>query len=354
MSLTIPRIELQPGCSISRIILGGWQLAGGHGPVDKNLALQDMAAFVGEGITTFDCADIYTGVEELFGEFFRKNKSAFSSGSLPPIQIHTKYVPDLENLSTLTKAYTEAIVDRSLKRLGIERLDLVQFHWWDYSVPGYTETAGHLLELKRTGKIRHIGATNFDAFHLKKILKAGIPIVSNQVQYSVLDHRPEGEMLKLARDYSFSLLCYGTIAGGFLSDRWLFTVKPPQSLENRSLIKYRLIIEEFGGFDLFFDLLVVLRQIADKYNVDIAEVAARYIIQKPFVAGIIIGVRNTRHLKKIKKIGTFELEGEDLLKIHSVVDSANGLGGTVFGLERDRTGPHGEIMKYNLNKDRKT
>ncbi len=108
-------------------------------------------------------------------------------------------------------------------------------------------------------------------------------------------------MLKLAQDYHFSLLCYGTIAGGFLSDRWLFTVKPPQSLENRSLIKYRLIIEEFGGFDLFHNLLAILRQIADKYNVDIAEVAARYIIQKPFVAGIIIGVRNTRHLKKIKK-----------------------------------------------------
>ncbi len=96
MSTTIPRIELQPGYSISRIILGGWQLAGGHGPVDKNLVLQDIAAFVREGITTFDCADIYTGVEGLFGEFIRKNKSAFSSGSLPVVQIHTKYVPDLE------------------------------------------------------------------------------------------------------------------------------------------------------------------------------------------------------------------------------------------------------------------
>ena len=352
MNTTIPRIELQPGYSISRIILGGWQLAGGHGPVDKNLAFQDMAAFVSEGITTFDCADIYTRVEELIGKFIRKNKAAFNSGSLPPIQIHTKYVPDLDDLPTLTKTYTEAIIDRSLKRLGIERLDLVQFHWWDYSVPGYIEAFSHLLELKQTGKIRYIGATNFDAFHLKKIIEAGIPIVSNQVQYSVLDHRPEGKMLKLAQDYHFSLLCYGTIAGGFLSDCWRHTVKPPQSLEDRSLIKYRLIIDEFGGFDLFQNLLAILRQIADKYNVNIAEVAARYIIQKPTVAGIIIGARNTRHPEKIKKIGSFRLEGEDLLKIHSVVDSAYGLGGPVFGLERDRTGPHGEIMKYNLNKDR--
>ncbi len=352
MNTNIPRIELQSGYSISRVIMGGWQLAGGHGAVDENLALLDMRAFVREGITTFDCADIYTGVEELIGKFIREHKSAFVSGSLPPIQIHTKYVPDLDDLPTLTKTYTEAIIDRSLKRLGIERLDMVQFHWWDYTIPGYIEAANHLLELKQAGKIRYISATNFDALHLQKILQAGIPVVSNQVQYSVLDHRPEGEMQKLAREHNFCLLCYGTIAGGFLSERWLHIQELPESFENRSLTKYRLIIEEFGGFDLFQRLLAALKQIADKYSVGLAEVAARYILQKPTVAGIIIGARNTRYLEKIKKLGSFKLEAEDLQKIRSVVDKARGPQGPVFGLERDRTGPHGEIMKYNLNKYR--
>jgi aryl-alcohol dehydrogenase-like predicted oxidoreductase len=352
MNTNIPRIELQSGYSISRIIMGGWQIAGGHGPVDEDLALQDMRAFVEEGITTFDCADIYTGVEELIGKFIRQHKSAFVSGSLPPIQIHTKYVPDLDELPTLTKTYTEAIIDRSLKRLGLERLDMVQFHWWDYTVPGYIEATHHLLELKQAGKIRYVSATNFDAPHLRKIIQAGIPVVSNQVQYSVLDHRPESEMQKLAQEHDFHLLCYGTIAGGFLSERWLHTQEPPESLENRSLIKYRLIIEEFGGFDLFQKLLAVLKQIADKYSVGIAEVAARYILQKSTVAGIIIGARNTRHLEQIIKLGTFKLEAEDLQKIRSVTDKAQGPQGPVFGLERDRTGPHGEIMKYNLNKYR--
>jgi aryl-alcohol dehydrogenase-like predicted oxidoreductase len=354
MNTNIPRIELQSGYSISRVIMGGWQLAGGHGPVDENLALQDMRAFVREGITTFDCADIYTGVEELIGKFIQEHKSAFVSGSLPPIQIHTKYVPDLDELPTLTKTCTEAIIDRSLKRLGVERLDMVQFHWWDYTVPGYIEAANHLLELKQAGKIRYISVTNFDALHLRKILEAGIPVVSNQVQYSVLDHRPEGEMQKLAQEHNFRLLCYGTIAGGFLSERWLHIQEPLKTFENRSLIKYRLIIEEFGGFDLFQRLLAALKQIAGKYSVGIAEVAARYILQKSFVAGVIIGARNTRYLEKIKKLGSFKLEAEDLQKIRSVVDKANGPQGPIFGLERDRTGPHGEIMKYNLNKYRES
>ena len=93
---TLPRIELQPGYSISRVIKGGWQLAGGHGPVDEDLAVEGIRSFVREGITTIDCADIYTGVEEIIGKFIQKNKSALNSGDLPPIQIHTKYVPDLE------------------------------------------------------------------------------------------------------------------------------------------------------------------------------------------------------------------------------------------------------------------
>ena len=62
-------IDLAPGYRISRLIKGGWQLAGGHGPVAHAHALADMAAFVEAGITTFDCADIYTGVESLIGRF---------------------------------------------------------------------------------------------------------------------------------------------------------------------------------------------------------------------------------------------------------------------------------------------
>ena len=170
MDTEFPRIDLQQDYSISRVIKGGWQLAGGHGAVDEKQAIQDMRAFVKAGITTFDCADIYTGVEELIGKFIKEYKHEFVSGDLPPVQVHTKYVPDLDELPTLTKAYTETIINRSLKRLGVERLDMVQLHWWDYSIPHYVEAAQHLLELQKAGKIRYIGVTNFDASYLQEIL----------------------------------------------------------------------------------------------------------------------------------------------------------------------------------------
>jgi aryl-alcohol dehydrogenase-like predicted oxidoreductase len=341
MDAEFPRIELQPSYSISRVIKGGWQLSGGHGTVDEKQALRDMWAFVEAGITTFDCADIYTGVEELIGKFILECKQ---------VQIHTKYVPDLDELPRLTKAYTEKIIDRSLIRLGVDRLDLVQFHWWDYSVPYYIDTASHLIDLQRAGKIRYIGVTNFDAPHLRELLDAGIPVIANQVQYSVFDHRPERNLQRLAEEFGIFLLCYGTLAGGFLNERYLGIHEIPVPLENRSLVKYSLIIEEFGGMELFQSILHALEKIANKYNVGIGEVATQYILQKPHVAGVIIGARNTDHLENIRKLSFFQLDDEDFVEIKTVVSQARGPRGPVYDLERDRSGKHGKIMKYNLNK----
>ena len=110
---------------MSRLIKGGWHLAGGHGAIDSDQARADMAQFVEAGITTFDCADIYTGVEALIGSFLRAYPSLAKQ-----VQVHTKFVPDLAVLKTADRPYVESIIDRSLTRLGTECLDLVQLHWW--------------------------------------------------------------------------------------------------------------------------------------------------------------------------------------------------------------------------------
>ena len=187
MTWRCPASQLAPGYTVSRLLKGGWQLAGGHGPVDAAAALDDMDRFVDAGITTFDCADIYTGVEALIGEWLKRRRAR---GAAVPVQVHTKYVPDLDRLPTHSRADVVRGVDRSLARLGVDRLDLVQLHWWDYDVPGYVDAAAWLDELRRAGKIRHIGLTNFDQQRLEEIVAAGIPVVSHQVQYSVLDRRP--------------------------------------------------------------------------------------------------------------------------------------------------------------------
>jgi aryl-alcohol dehydrogenase-like predicted oxidoreductase len=345
----VERFRLTPEYTISRVIKGGWQLAGGHGAINHEQALHDMLIYVEQGITTFDCADIYTGVERLIGEFMRCHQSAMRNGTLPQVQVHTKYVPDLDTLSTLTRRDVQAAVDRSLDRLGIECLDLVQFHWWDYDVPGYVETALNLDALRTAGKVRQIGLTNFDVARLAELLEAGVPIVSNQVQYSVLDHRPERAMVEFCERHGITLLCYGTLAGGFLSERYLDEPEPTLPCENRSLTKYKLIIDEFGGWELFQQLLRTMRDIGLQHGVSIATVATRYILQKKGVGAAIVGARDARHLPDTLRLFSITLSEEDLCAIERVTNQAQGPKGHIYGLERVKAGKHAAIMKYNLN-----
>lgn len=340
--------ELKPGYVISRIIRGGWQLAGDHGAVDRAHVTDDLAAFYDAGITTFDCADIYTGVEELYGDFRAAMHRRRGADALSRLKVHTKFVPDIDLLPRITAADVRRIIERSLRRLRMERLDLVQFHWWDYAQPRYVETALQLRELQAEGKIDLVSGTNFDADHVREIADAGVRFATLQVQYSLLDHRPAGQLSDTCRQLGTRLLCYGTLAGGFLSDAWLGRAEPQAALQNRSLVKYKLIIDEFGGWDLFQELLRTLRKVADRHHASIANVASRHVLDQPLVAGVIVGARHAGHLADTIRLGELRLSPDDHRDIGAILARRKGPSGKVYALERDRNGPHGRIMKYNL------
>ena len=344
--------EIARGYAITRVIRGGWQLAGGHGTIEPERALDDLLAAFDAGVTTFDCADIYTGVEELYGALRTRLRETRGEDTARQLRVHTKLVPDLTILPSVRRSDIEAIVDRSLARLRVERLDLVQFHWWDYNEPRWLDAMGWLDELRRAGKVGLIGGTNFNTAHVREILAADIPLASMQVQYSVLDRRPENGFAALCRAHDVALLCYGTVAGGFLSDRWLGAPEPAAPLANRSLVKYKLIIEDFGGWALFQELLAALRRVADRHGADIASVASRMALQFPGVAAVIVGATSRAHLAANVAAAAIPLTAGDIGEVEAVASRGEGPIGDVYELERDRTGPHGSIMKYNLNAER--
>ena len=342
-------LQLNPEYEIPRIVVGAWQFSEGHHV--EAFAQEDALATFGiladAGLTTFDCADIYTGVERLLGEFVRSRREDHPDS--PPIRVHTKFVPDRDTLPHISKAHTQAIIDRSLSRLGVERLDLVQFGWWDYDVPRYVETAVWLQELADAGKIRYIGATNFDVPRLREIVEAGVSVATHQVQYSLLDHRAENGMVAFCRERGIHLLCYGTLAGGFLSARWLGAPEPDADLPNRSLTKYRLVIQECGGWDAFQALLRAANNIATKHRVSIGSVASRYVLQRPQVGAAIVGARSSAYVQDHLRTLAFRLDAEDISMLHDLAAS-HGLQGDVYTMERQPTSAHAAIMRYNLNR----
>ncbi|MGI9420942.1 MAG: aldo/keto reductase [Geminicoccaceae bacterium] len=345
----VPTVDLRPDYRISRIIKGGWQLAGDHGAVDRAAAIRDMVAFVEAGITTFDCADIYTGVEEMIGNFLQELRQSRGSIAADRIHVHTKYVPDATALYEIDQCRVEAGIDRSLERLGVERLDLVQFHWWDYEVPGALDALCHLQQLKDKGKIRQLGLTNFDLDHVKQFVESGIDILSVQVQFSLLDQRPAGRFAEFCQEHDIAIFAYGTLAGGFFSKRWLGASDPGYAFDNRSLIKYRLIIDEFGGWPLFQELLSVLNAVAERHEVSIANVALRVMLDHEDLAASILGARYAHHLRDNLKALAFAPSETDRKDLAAVLAKRRGPAGAVFGLERDRITPHGRIFKKNLH-----
>lgn len=347
----VDRIELTEGYSIARTLNGLWQLSPGH-TLNDSLDLEDVnRAFhmlVEAGFTTFDLADIYTGAEEALGRFL-KELDSHSYLSKDDIQIHEKYVPDIEVLETVTFADTEAIIDRSLKKLGRDYIDLMQFHWWDYDTPRYLEVAEHLVKLQDKGKIRHIGVTNFNTERLNELVQAGIPVISCQSQYSLFDRRPENKMLSYSTENNIQQICFGTLSGGLLSEKYLGLTADEVQAETRSQIKYMQVIDETLGYEGFQELLELLNDIANKYGVNIANVATRYIMQQESVAATIIGVRNSRHVEANQRIYDFELTTEDEQAIRALLDQYPDLAGDCYDLERDPDSVFSSIIRRNEN-----
>jgi len=340
-------IKFGGGPTVSRIIKGCWQMSAGHGAgATGEAAVEELLAFYDAGITTFDGGDIYTGVEELFGHFRKECLQQRGEEAQKHLRFHTKFVPDLEALPTMNRQYVERVIDRSLERIGVDCLDLVQFHWWDFDIPGHVETAHHLAALQQAGKIKNIGVTNYDTVHLDQTVRSGVTVVSNQVQYSAIDRRPQKTMLDFCAANHIYLLYYGSLAGGFLSEHYLGKANPGEPFVNRSLIKYKLVIDDNGGWSRFQFLLQTLKQIAGKHGVTIPSVAMALLLNDRPSAAVIAG-GSARHLPDMMAARRIRLDTTDMICIHEAAPEE--LPGDVYELERQKGGKHAAIMRYDLN-----
>jgi aryl-alcohol dehydrogenase-like predicted oxidoreductase len=313
------RAQFTADLTICRILNGMWQVSGAHGAVDPVRAVDAMSAYHEAGFTTWDLADHYGPAEDFIGDFLRRFAVRHGVDRLPEIQAFTKWVP---RPGRMTRRVVEDAISISLRRMGVERLDLLQFHWWDYKNDGYLDALKHLSDLQQEGKIRHLALTNFDTARLNAIVDHGVCIVSNQVQYSLVDRRPEVRMAKFCSDHPMTLLAYGTLLGGLLSEKYLGRPEPRRSeLNTASLQKYKNMLDAWGDWPLFQELLAVLQQIADKHRVSIANVGVRYVLDHPAVAGVIVGARLgvAQHLTDNARVFGVKLDADDFSMIEAVL-----------------------------------
>jgi aryl-alcohol dehydrogenase-like predicted oxidoreductase len=316
---------LADNLKIHTILNGMWQVSGGHGQIDFKKAIESMEFHVKKGFITWDLADHYGPAEDLVKIFREKLQFDGNEGLLKDIQFFTKWVPRPQNI---TRKIVKRAIDISRKRMGMESLDMVQFHWWDYDDKNYLKAIEYLDDLREEGIIKYLGLTNFDTLHLKELVDMGFKIISNQVQYSLIDRRPEKKMCQFCEKNGIKLLAYGTLGGGLLSERYLDQPEPHRSqLYTTSLQKYKRMVDLWGNWNLFQQLLKVLYDISKKYSVSIANVAVRYILENFIVGGAIIGVRLgiSENVEDNLNVFKFTLENDDLNKINEISEKSNDL-----------------------------
>jgi len=317
----LENINLADDLKICRILNGMWQVSGTHGQIDKQMAIKSMIDYHNKGFTTWDLADIYGPAESYIGEFRKK----INSEQITNTQALTKFVP---NPGPMSKSIVEYYIDKSLQKMNTDTLDLVQFHWWDYNNLSYMDAIEHLFSLKEKQKIKHIGLTNFDTERVKIMTEKGFTPITNQVQYSILDQRAEKLMAPFCQKHEIKILAYGVLLGGFFSEKYLRTDEPTRvDLDTASLQKYYNMIQEWGGWKLFQELLDSLDTISKKHDCSIANVAAKFILDKPAVAGVIIGARLgiSEHIEDNSKAFDVKLDSDDLSAISSVTTKAKNL-----------------------------
>lgn len=268
---------------LPRIFSGLWQLSSpAWGSASASKINDQFNKHIQSGFTAFDMADHYGDAEVIFGRFrasYFHKQDLFAATKFCVFQ---KMVVSREAIA--------ANVSERCRRLQQPKLDLLQFHWQHYDNLEYLDALRYLQQDSRIGLV---GLCNFDTSNMQRVIDEGIQIHSNQVQFSLVDSRPVEKMGAVCSQHNIKLLTYGTLCGGFLSDKWLNQPEPDLygGTITPSQRKYFSMICNWGGWALFQELLHTLGEIAKKHNVSISNVATRWVLDFPYVGAVIVGAR---------------------------------------------------------------
>ncbi|KAJ5794735.1 hypothetical protein N7457_001334 [Penicillium paradoxum] len=302
---------------LPRIFSGLWQLSSpAWGSAPRSKIMQQFSKHVESGLTAFDMADHYGDAEILFGKY--RSSSNYSD----LLFAATKYCV-FHNVK-VSADVIRAQVDERCQRLRTDKIDMLQFHWHFYNDPQYIDA---LKYLQQDGRIKYLGLCNFDTVHMQEVIESGVKIFTNQVQFSIVDSRPTVKMAEFCDKHNIKLLTYGTLLGGLLAEKWIDQAAPDLYAETTtpSQRKYIAMIDKWGGWNLFQELLRTLQTIGRKHNVSVSNVATRWVLDFKCVGAVIIGARmgvSEQSEENLASLG-WSLDQEDQALIQTILDRSS-------------------------------
>jgi aryl-alcohol dehydrogenase-like predicted oxidoreductase len=291
------------GFKVSEITYGNWITHGSQIGADAAKACVEAALEC--GITSFDTADAYASgrAEEILGEALKGQRRE-------GLEIFTKlYWPVGEGANDrgLSRKHVHEAIDASLRRLGLDYVDLYQAHRYDHETP-LEETMQAFADIVRAGKALYIGVSEWRAEQIREAKQLadelGVPLVSNQPQYSALYRVIEAEVIPTCRELGLSQIVFSPLAQGVLTGKYRPGEQPPEGS--------RATDEEGGGAQFIQRLLrdevlervQQLQPLADEAGLSLPTLALAWVLQEENVASAIIGASRPEQVRdNVKAVG---------------------------------------------------
>jgi aryl-alcohol dehydrogenase-like predicted oxidoreductase len=321
------------GCAVSELCLGTMTFGA---ETDEAGSHEQLDVFVEAGGTLVDTADVYSaGVsEEIIGRWLAARPADVTDRVV--LATKGRFATDPgPNGNGLSARHLTRALDASLRRLGVDAVDLYQVHAFDPHTP-MEETLRTLDGFVQAGKIRYYGLSNFTGWQLTKAVLTARALglrqpVTLQPQYSLIVREIEWEVVPAALDAGMGLLPWSPLGGGWLSGKYRRDQRPTGETRlgedpGRGMEAY-----DRRGNDRTWRIIDAVQRVAEARGVTMAEVALAWVTDRPAVSSTILGARTTDQLRTNLRAAGLELSGEEA----ALLDEASDLGATDY--------PYGEL-----------
>ena len=299
----IPKTDL----NVSSLALGTWVFSGDSwGEAQEGQCVDAVSAALDQGLNFIDTAPIYGygRAEEIVGKAIKGRRDQCVIASKCGLIGRGKNIT-----MNLTPESIFREIDETLKRLKIECVDLYQCHWPDPQTP-IEKTMEAMCDLKRKGKIKYIGVSNFDIDLFKKAATI-TDVVTTQNQYSLVERSIEKEILPFANERGIGVMTYGSLGGGILSGK--YRSQPQFAKADARTFFYRYYSGE--RFTRINQLLADL----DQFKKPLNQIAINWIRQQPGITSVIVGCRNPQQVKANVAALSWEFDPEQLREFDTIL-----------------------------------
>ncbi len=288
---------------------------------DEQTSHAILDAYFEAGGSFVDTADVYTrgASEEIIGRWLAKR------GGVEGVTIATKArfaMSDDPVDSGAGRAYLERAIDASLRRLGVETIDLYQIHAWDPGTP-IDETLETLDGFVSAGKVRHIGVSNFIGWQLERAFLTAehngwAQPVSLQPQYNLLGREIELDVFPLCMDRDIGTLPWSPLGGGWLTGKYERTVAPTGASRLGEDPTRGIEAYDLRNTERTWEILDAVKSVADSRGVTMAQVALNWVRNRPTVSSVLLGCRTTDQLDDNLAALEWDLTEEEMATLNEV------------------------------------